>query len=959
MRRKIELWINGHQADISDQSLVLWNYALTDLQKPTAVKNGYSKQITLPGTPANAEIFGHLSRPDRTAEGGFNPLERTPFAIYDELGRILESGYLKLDSVTRRHSVVTGYTVSLYGGLGSFFYGLMYNDAGEQRKLYDMDYYIIPGEGFEPHVVSFDRTITKELIRNSWQWIDVSDRPSLLPLKALYAGLNFLPCYNGIPSDGFDADKVIVKPDSVGEGISGGIAGIPGYTNGSAGIPQTLTDDDGNTVTPYHGYGLVTLGEKMTEWEMRDIRSYLQRPILNIQAFLNSLSQPENNGGWTLDWKTRPFDERNLWMTLRPLSTIDYSSEETQNIDITLQQGTQLKDNGGLHQETIVINNGVKGTSTLNIGVTVKLRDYSEAGSRPSILYCAYDRIMPFESDVICSSLMLQAVGYDGNGNAVAHSDLVIMTNTTPDRPSIDAVARESFESGLGRDYNAFTPVGVTSYGDGTAVSEGHFEPGNVKEAYTEYNWTGGTLALSLTGPRIVRVVVSLGWVAEAGLNSEREAVGMWRTLRTASLSARAGYNPTVFHAIAGTNTLSITAVRSGVTVSAEQLLNTDHSIGDYLLSLAKVYGWIFTADQATKTITVWDRNSFFSTGEEAIDLSARIDLSKDITIAPLYAESQIYKFELDPWGTAYAEQYEQKYSQKYGSKRINTGYRFTAAEINLAADIVFKPAVEVVARGHRYSWIYKTAEGNWQFGWEAVPRTITYGGIGEDAFSRDYMAVYPDGYSHFSTALPFADCDDRIELCDKEGKQLDGDGVLVYMRPRSEWGQYARGQRFQLSDDFDEMYFLNEGKPCWLCAFESADTLLSSAIPSFGFYAALYDTDEDEWTYGDNLLFGIPAEINDAYAENFSEEKCWYHKYWRNYLGDLLDKDTKIMRCRVDLSGLQVGPELLRRFFWYDNSLWVLNKITNYSLTTWDPAECEFVQVRNTSNYTNGQILD
>ena len=46
MRRKIELYINGNLADLSDQGLVLFNYSLTDLQKPTAVKNGFSKQIT-------------------------------------------------------------------------------------------------------------------------------------------------------------------------------------------------------------------------------------------------------------------------------------------------------------------------------------------------------------------------------------------------------------------------------------------------------------------------------------------------------------------------------------------------------------------------------------------------------------------------------------------------------------------------------------------------------------------------------------------------------------------------------------------------------------------------------------------------------------------------------------------------------------------------------------------------
>ena len=37
-------------------------------------------------------------------------------------------------------------------------------------------------------------------------------------------------------------------------------------------------------------------------------------------------------------------------------------------------------------------------------------------------------------------------------------------------------------------------------------------------------------------------------------------------------------------------------------------------------------------------------------------------------------------------------------------------------------------------------------------------------------------------------------------------------------------------------------------------------------------------------------------------------------------------------------------------------NSLWVLNRISNYSLTTYDPVECEFVQVHDKNNYLNGQ---
>ena len=65
MRRKIELYIGDRLADLSDQALVLYNYTMEDLLKPTAVKNSYSKQVTLPATPANDAIFGYYYRLDR------------------------------------------------------------------------------------------------------------------------------------------------------------------------------------------------------------------------------------------------------------------------------------------------------------------------------------------------------------------------------------------------------------------------------------------------------------------------------------------------------------------------------------------------------------------------------------------------------------------------------------------------------------------------------------------------------------------------------------------------------------------------------------------------------------------------------------------------------------------------------------------------------------------------------
>ena len=146
MRRKISLYIADNLVDLDDQSLILFNYTMEDLLNPTIVKNSYSHQITIKGTPNNNRLFGDIFRLDRVVSynGGtlgtdFNPSQKTPFVIYNEMNEILESGYCKLDSVTRK-KVEIEYQISLFGGLGSFLYSLAYDAEGNKRTLADLDY---------------------------------------------------------------------------------------------------------------------------------------------------------------------------------------------------------------------------------------------------------------------------------------------------------------------------------------------------------------------------------------------------------------------------------------------------------------------------------------------------------------------------------------------------------------------------------------------------------------------------------------------------------------------------------------------------------------------------------------------------------------------------------------------------------------------------------------------------
>ena len=304
MKRRISLIIGGQAADLDDESLVLFNYTREEMANPTIVKNSYSQTVTLPGTPANNAIFGHYFRLDRVTESSstawagrwFNALRQTPFEIRDERGAIVESGYLKLESVTRKGADICSYGVSLYGGLGAFFYELTYDGEGNKKTLASLVY---GGGSYIPAREQIP--MTAATVQTAWA-----------ALKAGTAGLwqivNFAPCYNGFPKCKFDADKAVYK--------AYGTDNMPNLYS------SKIVDDISYTAkSDADGYILLQMEKEHTEWEVQDLRAYLQRPVVCVKAIIEALQNTANTGGWT--FKTDLFDEDNAmswqtdgWMTL-------------------------------------------------------------------------------------------------------------------------------------------------------------------------------------------------------------------------------------------------------------------------------------------------------------------------------------------------------------------------------------------------------------------------------------------------------------------------------------------------------------------------------------------------------------------------------------------------------------------------------------------------------------------
>ena len=147
MRQNLHLYIGDMEVEFNQPPDILYTYQTTELTNPTVIKNSFSKQITIYGSPNNNNIFGqywNVERLQGTSNGigsYFNPSKKVPFKLYIN-GDIYESGYLKLDEVKIVEGKSVEYNITLYGGLGQFFYNLSTDwNTGNKRSLADLNYY--------------------------------------------------------------------------------------------------------------------------------------------------------------------------------------------------------------------------------------------------------------------------------------------------------------------------------------------------------------------------------------------------------------------------------------------------------------------------------------------------------------------------------------------------------------------------------------------------------------------------------------------------------------------------------------------------------------------------------------------------------------------------------------------------------------------------------------------------
>ena len=910
MRRRVSLYIVDRPVDLDDESFILFNWAQEDLSNPTIVKNSYTQQITLKGTPGNNAIFGDYFRVDRrfydtTAPTGvgFNPSARTPFTLYNELNEVLQSGYVKLDQVSVSGRDIQ-YQVTLYGGLGSFFYALSYDDEGNKRTLADLDYL-----GTSDPDTELDFLINADAVKAAWATIaDAGD------IDSMWKVINFAPCYNGIPED-FSADKGLVVPSDVGLSDARGDAGNVTYGLRS-------------------GYALVNMANKQDEWAVKDLRSYLQRPVFSMRAFLSAVCNPANNGGYSVDIsdiESADFPYRRLWMTLPMLTD---QTPESLTIDIGLSSlASSWGTSDELGEYSITMSGQAPSNATVTANVHFRLKIDANIGD--NYVSRLWTQILRDRSTHQDTAIFIQAVAYDGaepvGGSKVACISTVSNADGYLTPESVAGIA--GYSPGYAGDdiYEEATRQSIFSRGtDG-------------------YYLQDDGVSLEVTCSPADRIVIEMSSYFIYGTSYSDYHVqrsGYPITLDSPDSPTVNNYDGVRGMSVSGSGQDSIQieigeTIRTNARITKSMLLSTEHSPADYLLSFCKIFGLKFLYDNYEKKVTILRRDTFYE--DETVDLSGRVDVGSGITIRPIVYDAKWYEFLLESDGGKEYDTYKTLYGQDYGMQRVNTGYDFDANTTNLMDGNVFRSAACVLESSKYMNYIFVDGKfrpspfvdkGNTYSLWSSDGDTAEFG-ITSPPFDAEvnYYNNANHGYD-----IPTAA---KLQLHDSDGKTLDGSGILL-MRNGS-----ARYPYFKVTDDIPAMSVLNDGEPCWIL---TPGTQVGVIIHTYARYVYGSDLVVDH-----SLDFGLPRELYIP-GLSYDADKAIYVRAWQKYLADRYDVNTKVMTCKVDFRGMQVGQELLRRFYWYDGSIWVINSISNYSMTTWDLAEVELVQVQDKDNYLEGQ---
>lgn len=947
--KNIKLYINNQVVDLPEGISIPISYTLEDINNPTIVKNSYSQSIALPNTANNAKLFGNIYRFDRIqTDLIYNPSKRVDFKLFNN-GDLFESGYAQLNNISGVGADRT-YNITLYGGLGDFFYNLKYKEDGTELRLYDLNF----GLDTENPEREFDTVLNAEFVNKCFNkdWNTAANDITDI--------ITFIPAYNGL-YDNFSSNTALIN------------------LNGQNVFP-TQVIVDGETYSGYNGYGLAKLDKSYTEWELKEFRATRQRPAIKVSKLIETIC---NNSGYTVEYDNKFFNTNNPYWNQSFLTLPTLSPEETEE-EYSTATGTSNSVTGWVGYKE----SGSQYIDTKNISITSPLIDEKQITTEGNLIDLSqypitskveatvdfsliFNRLSGDDSNtaylsaktlkrvgqypeqkIYLSSILVQARAYNEEGTLIAYSDIYNFTNS---------VTKESY-SGSGRPSRGITYISnPTLWGDSYVNDTpnanivdclGYFKKGSDGK-FVFVKDKSDTFKLSIPSiPYNTKIRIELA-VKKVQANFESDAdLDILFSELTMSGTSYADYSIKGYTDVTTVAKDSLTVdydliITSGTTITKKIILSGDTTPADVLLSYSKLFGLYFVKDTASKKITILSRNSFFKEG--VVDLTDKIDRSKDLTIDPILFDKKWYQLNLNTPSTYFASKYEHTYKQTYGQQRIDTGYNFNSDKISVYDNSLFKNTLPVQNSSQYYRNFYTASK-------ESAPaflnNQITYT-LYKDLntttdSSLDASKLSKGDTTAWNTEQPGVDIIPKQCFYSGENSKQDIDYSLVLYN-----GLQSIPYTAYITDDTPEQATLNNNELCYLWTnseYDINNKRIAYAITKYPVYTSIqYNADKEIFT---SLDFGVPQELYLGNDFTYLDSATIYSRYWQNFYKDQYNVNTKKCTCYVRLDNID-----LRSIYSFENSYWILNKVDGFDITSYNTTRCEFIKIQSLDSYLNGVV--
>lgn len=937
---KIELYIEGREVDLDDKVGFAINRELSDIFNPGDIKNDWSKTVSIPNTNKNNEIFGKTFSVIKLVDTisipnvgiNFNPSKKASFEL--KINDIkLMSGYVKMTDISFDETGLWRYEVNLFGELGVFF------SKFEDKTLKE----ILANTAYSKNSIILGESTLNRLFSHYVQYPYNTGRWKSENLSNKYLLYNTNNYLNRIIPSHMEDDEPNIYIDLIDAENGLYSKGDTVEFHPSRYHLTGVKEEDDERRANYRDADFKNKLDKIsvyTEQQLALKDTTKQRFGLYNDMLLLTII---NKLGYTLDLETDFFDVNNPYFT-RTLVTCPIpltTSKPPVSFNINYSEYSKTSVNSGVKEKDAYHYFILKPDFTSNAHLT---RRYSTT-------------IKSFTDYGINDDYTGDRTGYTLEPNNLQYGGLnkTVEFNLPQDFFYIEFVAGSGDylipESSYNIPYLTFK-----FYDEGKKIAKDLILIGSNtigKKAEDEESITFGfslRVTSFATGNRVILTIDSGGYTVADYINENvlksKSILGYSNSLL--AIEVVRGKGTTYFLTDPGTGfhylrakeeTMSMNVVAKvsydmDNTIYAEQEVSyidylPDLKAVDYFKSYIKLFGLYLVVNENSKTIQLLTRNEFFS-GSNTVDWSDKFVDEKDSSLSLLNFKSKYinlsYKKGVDNLNKKYEENY-----YRYGSYKLNTGYDFNNNAYELFEDIVFQPSISSLMSTDIYGVSGKI-----------IPYYFDGETLDKSKLVNPVALVFKNGYNY----------DDRINRKLPYNKYPNNDRYFLFTN-RS-YNSYGTGiYSYNLTMYKDVSTYNNRWKLDLPIVTADLTGPSVSTKRQYMQYSNHYPGIEDP-VY--SLDIHTPPAI--AYPITYNSDGTIYSRFWKKYLGDRYNVNTKVFTGYFYLSYKDVAQFEFNNFIFFRGAIWTVNKIIDYNPESMSPTKVELISVQDINNYINSVNL-